>query len=58
MEDFYFDYDGYEWEEEPQKKPIVETTNAEIYKLSIKEMNQLIYNKLEEIISLLSTLKK
>ena len=50
------DYDfNYAWDDEPQEKKQIICDNPDIYNLTLKEMNQLIYNKLEEILSLLST---
>ena len=50
------DYDfNYAWDDEPQEKKQIICDNPDIYNLTLKEMNQLIYNKLEEILYLLST---
>lgn len=49
------DYDiNYAWDAEPQEKKQIVCDNPEIYNLTIKEMNQLIYNKLEEMNSILN----
>ena len=47
------EYD-YEWDADPREKKQIICDNPDIYNLTLKEMNQLIYNKLEEILSLLS----
>lgn len=52
MKDYEFNY---AWDADPQEKKQIICDNPEIYNLTIKEMNQLIYNKLEEILYLLST---
>ena len=51
-----YDYTWEAWEDEPREDNQVICDNPDIYRMNIKEMNQLIYNKLEEILSLLSRL--
>lgn len=46
---------NYAWDADPQEKKQIVCDNPDIYNLTIKEMNQLIYNKLEEILYLLTT---
>jgi len=49
------DYDfNYAWDTEPQEKKQIVCDNPDIYTLTIKEMNQLIYNQLEEVKSIIN----
>lgn len=49
------DYDfNYAWDAEQQEKKQIVCDNPDIYNLTIKEMNQLIYNKLEDINTILN----
>ena len=49
-----YDYNDYVWYDEDTEINHIKCDNPDIYKLSIKELNQLIINKLDLIIRLLS----
>ena len=52
------DYSGYEWEEEPRENQPHIRYYPDIYKLDYKQFQCLIYNQLEDILSLLNTIKE
>lgn len=52
--DYESNYYEYEWKNEPRKKKQIVCENPDIYNLNLKEMNQLIYNQLEEVKSILN----
>ena len=52
------DYSGYEWEDEPREKQLNIRYSPDIYKLDYKQFQCLIYNQLEEIFSLLNSIKE
>lgn len=52
------DYSGYEWEDEPREKQLNIRYSPDIYKLDYKQFQCLIYNQLEEIYSLLNSIKE
>ena len=49
-----YDYNDYVWYDEETETNNIKCDNPDIYKLSIKELNQLIINKFDLIINLLS----
>ena len=58
MEKWDCNLEQYKWDDTPQEqrnKPKIEWKNPEIFQLSIREYDQLILNKLDYIISLLSS---
>lgn len=52
------EYSWYEWEEETQKNMPNIRYYPEIYKLNYKEFQCLIYNQLEDILTLLKSIKE